>query len=202
VSALRPSENDKILDLGGGNGRHFASISAHRSNVWVADISHAALEEAKQQGFNTLAIEENERLPFPDQFFDVVFCSSAIEHATIPKNRLISVRTNEGFRRAAFQQQIAFAGEIDRVGRRYFVQTPHRYFPIETHTWLPVLVVFLPRTLQIRLIDFMNSWWPKKTRPDWNLLTRAQMRQLFPDARIVTERWLGVPKSIIAIKGD
>jgi hypothetical protein len=80
------------------------------------------------------------------------------------------------------------------------VQTPYKYFPIESHTWLPAAIVLLPRRLQIALIRTLDGWWPKKTKPDWRLLTIRQMRALFPDAEIVVERSLGLPKSIMAIK--
>lgn len=43
-------------------------------------------------------------------------------------------------------------------------------------------------------------WWPKKTTPDWNLLTIGEIREHFPDAEMAVERCLGLPKSVIAIK--
>jgi hypothetical protein len=46
----------------------------------------------------------------------------------------------------------------------------------------------------------MNHWWPKKTSPDWNLLTFREMQHLFPDAQIIRERSLGVTKSLIAVR--
>jgi hypothetical protein len=80
------------------------------------------------------------------------------------------------------------------------VQTSYRYFPIGSHSCFPAFIVSLPRTLQIRLIEALNRVWPKKTSPDFHLLTRAQMEELFPDATIVFERSLGLPKSMIAVR--
>ncbi len=59
-----------------------------------------------------------EGLPFADGEFDLVYCSSVIEH--VPPAR-----------------RAAFAAELRRVGRGWMVQTPARSFPIEPHSLLP-----------------------------------------------------------------
>jgi len=66
---------------------------------------------------------------------------------TLDKADLASVRSRRAFERLALDRQRRLAAEIARVGRRYFVQTPYRYFPIESHTWLPAPVLLLPRGL-------------------------------------------------------
>jgi SAM-dependent methyltransferase len=198
---LRPTEQDRILDLGGATGAHLAGIVPFRRNVHVADISPDALADAEREfGFKGVLLDETGRVPFPDSYFDIVFCSSVIEHVTVDKEAVDSYQATDQFVREAFKRQREFAKEIQRIGRRYFVQTPNKYFPIESHTWLPVIVVFLPRGLQIGIITFMNKWWPKKTIPDWNLLTKAHMRELFPDAEIVVEKSFGFTKSVIAVR--
>lgn len=52
----------------------------------------------------------------------------------------------------------------------------------------------------LRLLRFTNRYWIKQTKPDWYLLSQRRMAALFPDARIVTERFCGLPKSLIAIR--
>ena len=49
-------------------------------------------------------------------------------------------------------------------------------------------------------LNFFNRWWPKRTSPDWNLLTTKDMREPFPEAEIIVEKSFGLAKSIIAIK--
>jgi len=198
---MQPTERDKILDLGGGDGSHIASIVPFRHNVYVADILPDALKVAEQKyGFQTILLQEGTPLPFEDHSFDIVFCSSVIEHVTIPKEELYTCKSGREFARRAWKNQQWFANEIRRLGQRYFVQTPHRYFILESHTWLPMPVALLPRPVLLKLIPLLNRYWIKQTQPDWHLLTPRLMRQLFPDGQIVIERWCGLPKSIIAYR--
>jgi len=201
---LNPTPKDRILDLGSGDGSYIANILPFRENVYLADISEEDLKIAqKKYGFkNTILLKDDDPiLPFPDKYFDIIFCSSVIEHVTGPKNKVKSIKDSKLFYELAFKYQLSFANEIRRISKKYFVQTPYKYFLIESHTWLPFIIVLLPRKLQIKLIDFLNNTkWPKKTFPDWNLLTIKDMKMLFPDAQIILEKSLLMTKSIIAVK--
>lgn len=200
-SHLNPSDETSIVDLGGGTGNHFASILPYRDNVTVADLLKDDLAEAeKNHGFKTLYFDGSDGVPVGDKEFDVVFCSSVIEHVTGPKDDVMGIDDTAEFNRVAFKHQKVFADEIRRIGKGYFVQTPYRYFPIESHSWLPFLIVFLSRPNQKRMINFFNKFWPKTTEPDWYLLTPPQMQELFPDAEIVHEKSMGLTKSLIAIR--
>ena len=75
-----------------------------------------------------------------------------------------------------------------------------KYFPLEQHSFLPFLVVLLPRRWHMRLMKFLATRWFKPSQPDFRLLTIKEMRALFPDADIVLERYCGFVKSIVAIK--
>ena len=110
------------------------------------------------------------------------------------------------------QRQEEFASEIARVGVRYFVQTPNRWFPVEHHLLTP-LIHFLPRSWQRRVVGKFTVWeWLARPRPDQRefflehyltdirLLDGRAMRRLFPDARLIRERFLGLTKSLIALR--
>ena len=200
---LAPSAETRILDLGGGRGLHIASHYPQLRNVWIADSDREALEDAERRfGFRTLLLDGNERLPVADKAFDIVFCSSVIEHITGPKEKATQLFKRDGRRFAAlaFDYQKRFAEEIRRAGRSYFVQTPYRYFPIEVHSWLP-FAGFLPTPWQWVLIRTIGRFWrPMREQPDWALLTEKQMRELFPDAELHREKALFFTKSLIAIR--
>lgn len=193
-----------ILDLGSEDGSNISFVLQETDfephNIYIADIDKRALEKgAKDFGFNPVLLDESGKLPFADEFFDIVYCSSVIEHATVAKNEIWKITSGKKFRETSLAAQKAFADEIRRVGKSYFVQTPSRNFPIESHSWLP-LASFLPRPILLKTLKTSNRFWIKKTVPDYNLLDRKEMKKLFPEAKILTEKKFGLVKSIIAIK--
>ncbi len=196
--------NTIILDLGSENGQNINNVLARteikNTNVYIADIELEALEQGQKMfGYVPVHLPESGTLPFPDGYFDIVYCSSVIEHVTISKNQVWKITSEQYFQEKSLQRQKKMAEEIDRVGKSYFVQTPYRYFPIESHTWLPFLG-FLPRKLLIPALKITNRFWVKKTSPDWHLLTRRQMKELFPGAKVLEEKVWRLTKSIIAVK--
>ena len=97
-------------------------------------------------------------LPFAEEEFDLVYCSSVIEH--VPPNR-----------------RAAFAAEVRRVGRGWFVQTPAHSFPVEPHSLLPGAHWLPPR--------LRRSYWRLGAAGDWeeiSLLSRREMEALFGQA--------------------
>ncbi len=200
------NENTKILDLGSENGSNIFKVlqntKVKNENVVIADIDLNAIEEGKRlYGFNTALIKENERLDFPNNFFDIVYCSSVIEHTTVNKSDIWKLTDGKQFKEAAWEKQKTFAEEIVRLGKQYFVQTPCKTFPIESHTWLP-FVGYLPREVFLPILRVSNRYWIKQADPDFNLLGEKEMQKLFPNARILSEKKFGVTKSIMAIKTD
>lgn len=198
--------NTRILDLGSETGAAIHAVllgtDASPANVYIADIDAAQVREgALRFGYQPVVINESTQLPFTDDFFDIVYCSSVIEHVTVRKDEVWAIKSGREFRQRARERQRIFAEEIRRLGRQYFVQTPYRHFPLESHSWLP-FVAWLPRRLQIPLFRFAGKIWIKRTTPDWYLLNRKELGMLFPGADIRTERSLGMTKSLMAIRRD
>jgi hypothetical protein len=91
------------------------------------------------------------------------------------------------------------AREIQRVGKWYFIQTPNLYFPIEPHFVFP-LFQFLPISWRVYLVRHFNLGWirqePDRERAERevrsiNLLSKTQLRSLFPDANVTAEMFFG-----------
>ena len=204
--AFELTENTRILDLGSQAGAHIHSVLAGTAvrpgNTYIADIDAAALERGRAKyGFNPVFIGQSGKLPFPDGFFDIVYCSSVIEHVTVNKEQVWTMRSGRQFRELSLAHQHEFAREIRRIGRQFFVQTPYKYFIIEAHSWLP-FVGWLPRRLIVPILKGSRKVWPKKAVPDWYLLNRRQLASMFEDAQIREEKWLGLTKSLMAVKSE
>jgi len=133
-------------------------------------------------------------LPFRDGAFDVVFSNSVIEHL------------------GSRARQERFAREAARVGRRYWIQTPNRWFPVEQHLLTP-FIHWLPKGWQRAIVPRCNFWnflsrvTPERRRfyvqhflRDIRLLGPGEMRGLFPGARLIRERFWGLAKSLIAAR--
>ena len=72
-------------------------------------------------------------------------------------------------------RQRLFVAEALRVGRRVFLTTPNRWFPIEVHTRLP-LVHWLPEGAAGRAYDLAGKGWAREN----HLLGSGDLRGLFP----------------------
>jgi SAM-dependent methyltransferase len=201
---FRLDYDTKILDLGSEDGSNIARLLAGYSvdpkNVFIADIDaqHVA-SGASRYGFTPVVLPEQGPLPFETGFFDIVYCSSTLEHVTVSKDEIWKIRSTAEFRRRALESQTSLAREISRVGKQFFLQTPCRSFPVESHSWLP-LVGMLPREVAVPLFACTNRFWVKKTIPDFYLLTRGETQAMFPDALIMPERRLGFTKSWMTVR--
>jgi SAM-dependent methyltransferase len=201
VRLLQPTRRWSVLDLGGNRGQFGKKVRAVAPiDLTVADILDFS-EECDSEGIDFVQLTEGERLPFADGAFDVVISNSVIEHVTLPKEECLRTDLSEAYWKArSASAQAWFAKEISRVCHGYFVQTPHKHFPIDLHLWLP-LTNWMPHRAVNRLIRYTDRFWIKQVGiADWNLLGTEDMRRLFPDCRIHVEKVWGLPKSIIAYK--
>ncbi|MDA0311627.1 MAG: class I SAM-dependent methyltransferase [Gemmatimonadetes bacterium] len=200
---MKPTAGTSVLDLGSGWGDPLVARIAERVplEVTLADVSEGPLEDGASRGFRAVVLKEGEPLPFKPNQFDIVLSNSVIEHVTMSPDecRTLSLSERE-WRRHAIANQRRFANEIRRVGKRYFVQTPHKHFPIDLHLWLPG-TNWLPHDIVRRMVPWLDKHWIKKAGvADWHLLGPREMGDLFPDAEIAVARLLGVPKSVIAYR--
>ena len=171
-----------ILDLG-GTPRIWAQVERPLD---ITILNLPARHPAEVQSHHRICLVEGDACrieALPRDRYDLVFSNSVIEHVG-PRDR-----------------QEAFAREVRRLAPSYWVQTPSKWFPIEAHCGMPFWW-FYPERLRRKLLD---DWRAKL--PDWTkmveetrVLEKAELQALFPDAEIRVERFLGLPKSYIAMR--
>jgi hypothetical protein len=178
----------RVLDIGGTPDCW--NLLSIRPRLVLLNTPRAGEDLACAHGW---VAGDGRRLPFRDRSFDIVFSNSVIEHV------------------GDAQSQQAFANEVARVGRAFWVQTPNRWFPVEQHLLTPFLH-WLPKSWQRALAPHATVWGAlTRTTPDRRrfyfdhylneirLLGPAEFAQLFPGARLIRERFLGMTKSLIAV---
>jgi methyltransferase family protein len=138
------------------------------------DITGVDLAPRPQYPGPFVQADAAEGLPFEDDAFDLAYASSVIEHV-------------------APQRRAAFAAEVRRVARGFYVQTPAWSFPIEPHALLP-FAHWLPASLRRRYwrLGAAGAW------EDIALLRRDEVAALFGEP-VLAERLVPLAKSWIAL---
>jgi len=168
-----------LLDIGGGSGidGEFLNLYKHFDEVAVVNLTPQPITAPTCVLLTTL-VADGRNLPFGARSFDWVFSNAVIEHV------------------GAWPQQQRFASEIRRVASRgYFVTTPNKFFPIEPHTMLP-LYQFLPVPIQKKVAPFSPGYL--REYEEINLISRTQMKALFPEARVLPIGFPVLGNSLIA----
>ncbi len=192
----RQGEGLRILDLGGRANYWqrlgFDWLAGQGAKITLLNLSEAEFSPVDDapEGLFENVIGNACALDFADGAFDLAHANSVIEHVGL------------------WREMVAFAEETRRVGRAYYVQTPNFWFPVDPHFWKLPFLHWLPRPTRAMLLRALPLATAGRARDtgqayaftDSNvLLTRGQMRYLFPEAEIAAERVALLPKSYIAI---
>jgi 2-polyprenyl-3-methyl-5-hydroxy-6-metoxy-1,4-benzoquinol methylase len=179
-----------ILDVGGTQGfwERMGFIDEPGVAITILNLEPQAVHHAQ---FYSVVGDATDLSAFADASFDVVFSNSVIEHVGDLRN----------------QQRMA--QEIRRVGRRYFLQTPNYYFPIEPHFFF-LGFQWLPLDARAWLLHHFDLGWYKRQRTRAaarqeaaavTLLKKGELLPLFPGAKLYCEKVLGLTKSFVVYHG-
>jgi len=165
LSILRNRHAGRLLDVGGGTGMNGEFVRLYQRFDSVTVVNLNPPERDAEGPYNLRIVNGDGRsLPFADKSFDWVFSNAVIEHV------------------GNWDDQRRFAAEVRRVALNgYFVTTPNLYFPIEPHALLP-LYQFYPERLKAFALN-VSPGYMKDVEPI-ELLTRKQLRILFPEAQV------------------
>ncbi len=172
----------RVLDLG-GTPRFWRAAPLRPRHVTVVNL---LAEPAQEQWIDS---RTGDACQPQEGDFDLVFSNSLIEH--LPA-----------------QQRRRFADVAAAAAPRLWVQTPNRHFPIEPH-WLFPGVQYMPRGAR----RWLAHNWPGSNfaeLPDEliesevqniELLTAAELGELFAGAEIWREKIGPLTKSLVATRG-
>jgi len=124
----------KVLVVGAGTGAEFVVFAKKGAEVYGVEPNSDATEilKAKCEG-NNIGLDRiikgtAEKLPFPDEHFDFVYCYTVLEHVqNVEKALLEMVR-------------------VAKVGGYVFIETPNYRMPYEPHYKI-LMPNFLPKAL-------------------------------------------------------
>ena len=185
IGRLSVSQDEIILDVGSGSGEFWSAFWPFnwKPRVIGLDINLPRNTEA----FLGFIVADACALPFKDASVDAIFSNSVLEHVR------------------GYERQQKMVTEIQRVSRKVFIQVPAKSFPLEPHFYVPFFP-FIPLGIQTWLHRrFQLGWFAPepdelKARIDCDqirLLTRKELKLLFPTAGIHAERLGGLVKSFI-----
>jgi SAM-dependent methyltransferase len=166
VEVMKPSAETTVVDVGVSDGGYgadtygtanfFEALYPWPDHIVAVSTQHLAVF---QQAFPRVAAvrADGRSLPFDSGQFDIGFSNAVVEH--LPD----------------LESQRAFVGELCRVSHRVFVTTPNRWFPIDTHTLVP-----LAHWLSDERRDGVYRLLRRSEGLGLRLLTPAGLLRLFP----------------------
>lgn len=174
----------RILDVGGTNQYWERRGWANSGDAQITILNLMA-EEQRHRNIQPVTGNATNLSQFDEKSFDVVFSNSVIEH--------LFTRANQG----------RMAQEVQRVGKALWVQTPNFWFPIEPHFHVPGWQ-WMPVTLRVAMLRRWACGWvgpcpdPVRARElvdEVRLLTAKELRDMFPEAKLIPEKFCGLVKS-------
>ena len=89
VDLLNPKENEKILDLGCGDGTLAVEIEKFNTKVIAVDLSESMVEKTKEKEIEAYVMSATE-LPFEDEF-DAVFSNAVLHWVKEPETAITKI---------------------------------------------------------------------------------------------------------------
>ena len=169
LTTLKPSATDTILDVGANaieysdTDNYLEKHYAYPHNITVVSLDDVSALKTKYPKV-TFIQADGTKLPFDDNQFSIAYSNAVIEHV------------------ASYAAQLAFLRELARVSHHGYLTTPNRHFPIEVHTRVPLLHLFLPKFLFDAFLGLIGKKW---AADDYmHLLTKSDLQRLLDDAGI------------------
>ncbi len=188
--ASAPGKTLRILDIGGTRSYWDALASLWAGRNWeitTINLGDASLDDG---AFHIRPGDACAMPEYDDNAFDLVHSNSVIEHV------------------GQWPQMAAMAGEVRRLAPHYYLQTPNLWFPVEPH-YRTLFFALYQEAKRARMLmkkrrgfrgphaDFGTAIADVQTV---NLLDAQGLMTLFPDGRLIRERFFGLTKSLTVVR--
>lgn len=177
----------RILDLGGSD-YHWRNSDFKDNKSFHITLINTEVQNIKDfRNISFIKRDVRDLTFFDDKEYDVVYSNSMFEHLN------------------KFEEQKKIAGEVIRIGKHYFIQTPNYYFPVEPHFLFPFFQ-FLSDDLKTKLVSkYSQGWYNKQTdeskarrlATSIRLLKKNEIMRIFPGSKIYSEKYFFLNKSFI-----
>jgi SAM-dependent methyltransferase len=152
-----PLESARILDIGCGIGTYVKRFRQYSDEVYGVDVEPERVAKASETLPN-IQLARGEKLPFPDDWFDLVFSNEVIEHVDDDR------------------QTIREAVRVTKPGGYVVIFAPNRLWPFETHgAYFGKRYVFG----NIPLINWLPDPLRHRFAPHVRVYTEKGIRRLF-----------------------
>ncbi|MBX3463484.1 MAG: class I SAM-dependent methyltransferase [Planctomycetes bacterium] len=181
---------ERVLDIGSqvdSQSRQVLERFPDKSRITAANLfpEHLDAIRAAYPGIHTVQADAR-KLPFEDKSFDLVYSNAVIEHV------------------GTLADQQRMADEIRRVGKRWFLTTPNKWYPFEFHARMPFVSWLPPRWMHrvTRLWGYNHvagRYQRGNDFSDVHLLTARQLRRMFPDSLVLRPRVTFWPETLVVV---
>jgi SAM-dependent methyltransferase len=168
LQELKPSAEDKILDVGFAN-REISPIDnfleknfPYQSNITALGITQYDLFKERYPDVHAVRYDGT-IFPFENNSFDIGWSNAVIEHV------------------GGEEKQIQFLKELKRTCKKLYFTTPNRYFPFELHTKYPI-IHWLPKKIFDKILIATPKKWASGEY--MHLLSRKKLETVLRKAGI------------------
>lgn len=174
-------DSEVILDLGFGYGLFEKQLMNKKRRNKVIAVDNITRGVKAYSNVIQFIVADACFLPFKENCINVVFCNSVIEHI------------------GGYHKQIMMVREIDRVSKKFFIQTPNKHFPIEAHHLIPFFQ-YLPKNVQKkvarRFLSHYEEVWLLGKKALLGIAAEIKNKRV----EIVSEKFFCLAKSFYIVK--
>lgn len=169
----------KILDVGCGTGGFLIEAKKRGAVVFGIDPSQTAVEICQLKGIKNVKVGVGENLPYPTNYFDIVYCYTVLEHVENVEKTLKEVV------------------RVTKKQGKIYIHTPNYLSFYEGHYkifWLPKFPKFLAK------IYLVLRGRPTKFLESINYLTPAKLVKIAKELPVevkIIEYQIGAPSNFL-----